>query len=72
MEWLNAETKKKIEKKLTKMAETPKNCESCCFADNQGMIFRCHRNPPAPSGGFAIVYNDDWCGEYKMRISKED
>lgn len=72
MEWLNDETSKRLTKRIEKMAKTPKNCESCVFSNNQGMVIRCRRNPPSPHGGFVIVYNEDWCGEYKMRIPKED
>ena len=70
-QWLNAEQKKKIERKLTKMDETPKTCENCVYGKNEGIVIKCHRNPPVAGVGFVVVYNDDWCGEFKMKIPVE-
>ena len=48
------------------------NCKACLFFGNnlEGRKGYCKRYPPQPVGEgniskYPIVYQDDWCGEYR-------
>jgi hypothetical protein len=41
-------------------------CKNCLFFHKgNGLITRCRRYPPHPSGYFSPTTPENWCGEYK-------
>ena len=42
-------------------------CKTCMyFVKKNGRLGRCRRHAPTMSG-FPVVYEDDWCGDHKLK-----
>lgn len=66
------------------MSQSKRNCSNCRYADVlvAGKSFVCRRKAPLPITNYdeegmqanyahwPIVFPNDWCGEYRRRLSK--
>ena len=52
------------------------NCDTCHwfegYREDELELGECHNNSPTTIGGFPQVYPDNWCGDHRNQLKKEN